>query len=473
MTGKILILEAGLLFLPLLCALIYGEFSVALAFLATALLAGGVGFIMHTVCGDYGDLVFAKDGFAVVAFAWLLMSAFGALPFVFSGEIPNYINAFFETVSGLTTTGASIVDNVEGLSHGILFWRSFTHWLGGMGVLVFIMALVPNLSDKSVHIMRAEMPGPIFGKLVPRVKDTAKILYLIYVAVTFLEVVFLMAGRMSFFEALLHSFGTAGTGGFGLHGDSIGSYSPYIQWVIAVFMMLFGVNFNLFYLMLLRKFRSALGSRELWAYLGIILFSTAVISADIFRTCTGVEETVRTAFFQVCSLVTTTGYSTANFDTWSQLSKGIIVILMFIGGCAGSTAGGLKVSRIMLMLKMIAGEVRKMIHPRAVSVVRFEGKAVEPGTISGLTTYFSVYTLCYVAIFLLLTFNGFDFETNFTATSACFNNIGPGLSRVAPIYSFNGFSYFSKIVLSFAMLLGRLEIFPLILTFSPGIWRKN
>ena len=419
------------------------------------------------------SVIYAKEGFITVALVWVILSAIGALPFTVSGEIPSYIDAFFETVSGFTTTGASIITDLESMSRGLLFWRSFTHWVGGMGVLVFAMALIPNISDRSIHIMRAEMPGPIVGKLVPRVKNTAKILYLIYIFITLMQVIFLLFGGMNLFESLVHAFGTAGTGGFGVRSDSIASYSPYIQWVIAVFMIIFGINFNLYYLLLIKRFKSAVSSNELWVYLIVVDVSTVAITANILPSFSELGAAVRTAFFQVASIITTTGYATADFNLWPGFSKGIIIVLMFIGGCAGSTAGGLKVSRVIILLKTIRVEIKRMIHPRSVSVVRFEGKTLEENTYRSVSLYFALYMVCFFAIFILLCLEPFDIETNFTATAACFNNVGPGLAGVGPMAGYSGYSAPAKLLLSFAMLLGRLEIFPLIIALSPSTWSKK
>lgn len=471
--GMMLVALAALLLLPIAVAIIYRE-TALWHFVKVAAISLSVGGLMTVFFRTENQIIYAKEGFAITALSWLVLSAMGALPFYLTGEIPSYVDALFETVSGFTTTGASVVAEVSAMSRSCLFWRSFTHWVGGMGVLVFVMAIIPNLSDRSIHLMRAEMPGPIVGKLVPRAKDTAKILYIIYVVMTAVEIVLLFAGGMAFFDSVVHSFGTAGTGGFGIKVDSLGGYSPYIQWVITIFMLIFGVNFNLYYLILIKKFRSAIKSSELWFYIGIVSVSTAVITANIFKLSNGFGEALRHAAFQVASIITTTGYSTTDFNLWPTLSKAILFILMFIGGCAGSTAGGLKVSRVMILGKSISKEIRHMLRPRSVNTVKFEGKQVEDSTLRNCTTYFALYVLCYISMFLLLcAAESFDFETNFTAVSACFNNIGPGFGGVGPASSFADYSNFSKIVLTFGMLLGRLEIFPLIITLSPSTWTKK
>ena len=471
--GKIILLEAGLMALPLIVAVIYGEKNVVWAFLWTVVGSCALGGLIQAFCRPKDRVIYAKEGFIIVAFAWLTMSAIGAVPFVLSGEIHSYVDAFFETVSGFTTTGASVLTDIEGMSHGLLFWRSFTHWVGGMGVLVFIMAIIPSVCDRSIHILRAEMPGPVMGKLVPKLKQTAKILYLIYIVMTVLEMILLLCGGMSLFDSALHSFATAGTGGFGIKGDSIASYSPYLQWVIAAFMFLFGINFNIYYLLLVRRFRSVLKSTETWCYIAICLISVSIITGNIYSIYGNLPDSVRASAFQVASLVTTTGFSTADFNLWPGLSKGILLILMFIGGCAGSTAGGLKVSRVVMMIKMIRREFMKMIHPRSVSAVRIEGKKVDDTTLNGVNVYFALYMVIYFAVFLLLCLEPFDFETNFTAVAACYNNIGPGFGAVGPMGSFSGYSAFSKIVLSATMLLGRLEIYPLLFALIPSTWTKK
>lgn len=471
--GQLIGVEAAVMMLPLCVSLIYGEGSWK-AFLITigiAIVLSALGLLLSR---PKSHVIYAKEGFATVALAWIIMSGIGALPFVISGEIPNYIDAFFETVSGFTTTGSSIVRDVEALSHGILFWRSFTHWLGGMGVLVFVMAILPSSSDRSIHLMRAEVPGPVVGKLVPKIKETAKILYLIYMVMTFIEVIFLLCGGMPLFDSLVHSFGTAGTGGFGIKADSIGGYSSYCQWVIIIFMLLFGINFNLFYLCLIRRFKSVLKSEELWAYLGIVLAAATIITVNIMPIYNSLSQSIRLSAFQVASIITTTGYATADFNTWPVLSKGILLILMFFGACAGSTGGGFKISRVVLLLKAVKREFHRLIHPRSRTTIRFEGKNVDEGTISGVECYLALYVICFVSIFLILCFEkNFDIETNFSAAASCFNNIGPGLGSVGPVLNFADYSAVSKIVLSIAMLLGRLELFPLIITLAPSTWTKK
>ena len=471
--GRICQTAGVLLLIPSVVAVLYMEIAQLTAFLITAVAAFVLGTLIAVLCRTKNHVIYAKEGFAIVAAAWIVMSLIGAVPFVLAKEIPSFIDAFFETVSGFTTTGASILTDVEAMSRSMLFWRSFTHWVGGMGVLVFVMAVLPNITDRSMHLMRAEMPGPVVGKLVPRVKDTAKILYLIYIALTLIEVVLLLFGGMSLFESFVHSFGTAGTGGFGIKADSIGSYSPYCQWVITIFMLLFGVNFNLYFLILIKRFRSVLKSTELWCYLILVAISTGVITLNILSVSDGFSNAFRDAAFQVASIVTTTGYATTNFDLWPSFSKGIIFILMFSGACAGSTCGGLKMARSITLVKSVGREFRKLLHPRSVSTVVSEGKSLNESEINSVNVYFTIYIMCILAVFLIISFEPLGFETNFTAAVSCFNNVGPGLAGVGPAGNYSAYSDFSTVILSVAMLLGRLEIFPLLIAFVPSIWSKR
>lgn len=471
--GKLTVSEAAFMIFPLIVALIYREYNVAVSFGISIAIALAVGFGLYFIFKTKNKLIFAKEGFIIVALGWLIMSAIGAVPFVLSGDIPSYVDAFFETASGFTTTGATVLRDVEILSHGGLFWRSFTHWIGGMGVLVFIMAILPSMTDRSIHIMRAEMPGPIVGKIVPRARETARILYIIYFVMTLAEVILLLLGNMSLFDSLVHAFGTAGTGGFGIKNDSIASYSPYIQWVITIFMFLFGINFNLYYLMLLKKFKLSLKSGELWAYIGIAACATLIICFDIRPMYETLGETLRHSAFQVSSLLTSTGYATTNFNVWPNMSKSVLIVLMFIGACAGSTGGGFKVARVVMLLKMIKQELRRVIHPRSITAVKFEGKTVDKITLNSVSSYLAIYLLFFVGIFMLLSFEPFGFETNFTATLSCINNIGPVFSQVDPNVSFANYSGLSKIILSFAMLFGRLEIYPLLIALTPSTWMKK
>ena len=467
--GRILLVEAALLLLPMAVALGYGESPVPYLLPAALLvLCGG----LLSFKKPRQASLFARDGLAVVALAWIAVSLFGALPFYISGSIESFVDCFFETVSGFTTTGATILTEVESLNRGILFWRSFTHWVGGMGVLVFI-TMLSGSSDRSMNILKAEMPGPVKGKLTPRTRDTARVLYLLYFLITAVLVGLLLLGGMPLFDSLVHAFGTVGTGGFGIKADSIASYSPYLQGVITVFMILCGINFNLYYLLLLRQWRAALRSDELWTYLGLAVVATGVITLDLRGVYGGLGTCLRQAAFQVGSVITTTGYATADFNVWPGLSRAILFALMFIGGCAGSTAGGLKVSRAMILLRTIRREINRLVHPRRVTAVRCDGKALGSEVQRGVSIYFALYCLCILVAFLCLSGEPFTLETNLSATVSCFNNVGPGLGAVGPAGSYAGYSVLSKLLLSAAMLMGRLEIYPLLVALSPSVWRKD
>lgn len=462
-----------LLLLPIITAILYKEWQCLVIFTGVAIASVLIGTLMYKLIKPKDNVLSAKEGFAITALAWVVLSVLGALPFTISGEIPNYIDALFETVSGFTTTGASIITDLNAMSRSMLMWRSFTHWVGGMGVLVFMMALLPNLSDRSVHILKAEMPGPIFGKILPRSKDTAKILYIIYIAMTLLLIGLLMLGGMSLYESVIHAVGTAGTGGFGILSDSIASYSPYIQWVLTIFMLLFAVNFNLYFYFIMKRSLAAFRSTELYVFAGIVAASTAAICANIYSMFGSLSESLRHAAFQVATVISTTGYATQDFNLWPDFSRTLLVLLMFVGGCAGSTAGGLKVARIVLVCKTIGAEFRRLIHPRSVTTIRLEGKTVDKATAAGVPVYLSIYFACYAVILLIISLEPHGFTTNFTAVAACINNIGPGLGKVGPTGSFAIYNNFSTLVLTFTMLLGRLEIFPLLLTCMPGTWRKD
>lgn len=471
--GQIIQLEAVLLLLPLAVSLYYREWDVALSFAVTVAVAAAIGLLL-TLTNKRGDRrIFARGGLVSVALSWVSLALIGALPFVISGEIPSYVDALFETVSGLTTTGASILRDPALLSKGLLFWRSFTHWIGGMGVIVLMMAILPAESGRSIHILRAEMPGPIIGKLVPRLRDTAKILYIIYIVMTVLHIILLACGDMPLFDSVLHAFGSAGTGGFGIKSSSVGGYSAYSQWVIAIFMLLFGVNFNVYQLIVMRRARSAFRSSEMWCYFAIVAVAVTVITVNILPIFPNLSDALRHALFQVASITTTTGYATTDFNLWPGLSKTILVLLMFIGACAGSTAGGLKVSRVMLLFKSVRRDLKRIVHPRSVGSVHLEGKRVDDQTISGVGAYFVLYIMCIALVFLFLSFEPFSLETNLTAAVSCFNNVGPGLDGVGPASSYAGYSDASTILLSLAMLFGRLEIYPLMVIFSPSTWSKK
>ncbi|MBR5261533.1 MAG: TrkH family potassium uptake protein [Oscillospiraceae bacterium] len=469
--GRIFLVEAVLMILPMFIAILYSEPVVPFLIpIFLLLIVGGVFGIRK----PQKTSIFAREGFVVVALAWIFMSIFGALPFVVSGDIPNYVDAFFETVSGFTTTGASILAAVEEMSYSCIFWRSFTHWVGGMGVLMFVMAVLPMSDGSGMHLMRAEVPGPSVGKLVSRMGDTAKILYGIYFGMTVIQIVLLALGGMNFFDSCVHAFGTAGTGGFSSRNLSIGAYnSPYFDIVIGVFMMLFGINFNLFYFLLIRKFRDVFKSEELRTYILVIAAATVIIAIDICRMYSGIGESLRHAFFQVSSIITTTGYATVDFNTWPALSKVVLVTIMFIGACAGSTGGGLKVARVNILVKSCYQDMRKMLHPNAVSNVRFEGKGMSDREVRSVHMYFTMFFLVFAISVLLLSLENFDLVTTFTAVAACINNIGPGLEVVGPMGNFSSFSALSKLLLSFDMLIGRLEIFPMILLFSPSVWVRK
>ena len=469
--GKVLLAEAALLLLPMTAAIAAGES--ALPFLSVILLLLIAGTLLTRIRARSSEL-FAREGFVCVGLSWILMSVFGALPFVISGDIPRYIDALFETISGFTTTGASILKNPELLSRGCMFWRLFTHWIGGMGVLVFIAAILPVSGDHYIHIMRAEIPGPTVSKLVPRVRKTARILYLIYMGLTALECMLLLLGGMSFYEALLHSFATAGTGGFSTRAASIGAYgSAYIEMVVAVFMLLFGCNFNLFYLLLIRQGAAVLRSEELRAYLGIIAGAVLLITMNIAPISGGFLPGLRYAFFQVMTILSTTGFSTCDFDRWPELSRWILFLLMFVGGCAGSTGGGMKVSRIVILFKSYLAELKRMIHPTRVKRIWFEGRPVSEQTVRSVQVFFFIYLLSAAVGVLVLTLDGQDITTNLTASVACISNVGPGLGAVGPAGNYAFFSPLSKLVLSFEMLLGRLEIFPMLFLLSPSVWKKR
>ncbi len=471
--GWVLNIEALLMLLPCFVSLIYGDGRLG-SFLAVMAVCGIIGWVT-THKRPNNTVFYAKEGFVAVALIWIVLSFFGALPFWISGEIPSLTDALFETISGFTTTGASILNNVEGLSPSMLMWRSFTHWVGGMGVLVFILAILPLAGGGyAMHIMRAESPGPSVGKLAPKVKTTAKILYIIYLVMTLIQVVLLLLGGMPLFDSLATSFGTAGTGGFGIKNNSIAFYdSYYLQGVVTVFMILFGVNFNVYYLLRVKKFKDAFSCEEARMYLGIILVSVLVITYNIRGMFGSVFEAFHHAAFQVGSIITTTGFSTVDFDTWPELSKTILIALMFVGACAGSTGGGMKVSRIMIWLKSVKSELSALIHPRSIKVLKLEGKALDSGLMRSINNYFIAYIFIFAASVLVVSLDNFDFTTTFTAVAATFNNIGPGLAGVGPMCNFSQLSMLSKYVLMFDMLAGRLEIFPMLILFSPATWRKG
>ena len=469
--GYVLGAESALLLLPLLVAALYREDPVPFLI---PLLALGVCALALCRIRVKEKTIYAREGFLIVSLSWILVSLAGAVPFVLDGAIPSYVDAVFETVSGFTTTGASILTDVESLPRGLLFWRSFTHWIGGMGVLVFIMAVLPLANDRSMHVMRAEVPGPAVGKMVPRARDTAMWLYGIYLGLTLLEVVFLLAGGMPLFDSLVNTFGTAGTGGFAIKNASIGFYnSAYVDGVITVFMLLFGINFNLYFLLLMRDFKQVLKSEELRVYLGVALTAMLLIAPNILPQYGGFGVAFRYSAFQVSSIMTTTGFATADYTLWPTFSQTILFLLMILGACGGSTGGGLKVSRAIILVKSLGREVVRLVHPRAVSTVRLDGKRVEAQTVRDVGVFFIAYMFIIAVMTLLISLDGFGFATTFSAVTACMGNIGPGLGAVGPMGNFADFSLASKLLLSLTMLLGRLEIFPLVLFFTPVLYEKR
>ena len=470
--GRMLGVEALVLLVPALVSVIYGEEGWKAFLLTSAILV-----LLYVLFGrkkPQDSTIYGKDGFIIIACAWILWSVFGALPFYISGEIPSYIDAVFETVSGFTTTGSTILTDIESMSKGMNFWRCLTHWIGGMGVLVFVMVIV-SLEDKnSMHLMRAEVPGPETDKLVPKARDTAKILYSMYFVLTLAEVIFLLAGGMDLYDSIIHSFSTAGTGGFNNRNSSVAFYdSAYIDGVITVFMLLFGINFNMYYLLLLKKVKDVFKNEETRAYLGIILGSTLLITINILSIYEKPLKAFRYAIFQVSAIITTTGFATANFDLWPEFSKCILLGLMIVGACAGSTGGGMKVSRVLILLKSIKREMKRLLHPKSVSIVKVNGKKVKDETLQGVYVYFISYVAIFILSVLLISLNNFDFATSFSGVLTTINNIGPGISAIGPIENFAKFSDFSKIVFCLDMLIGRLEIFPFLVLLSPNLWRKK
>ncbi len=470
--GQIVLIEAGLFIIPLAVGLIYHEQASVRAFLITAVITAAAGALLSLVKPGKSS-IYAREGFAITGLSWIVLSIFGCLPFVISRQIPGFIDAFFETVSGFTTTGSSILTDIESLDNAMLFWRSFTHWIGGMGILVFSMIIVPLGGKRSMYILRAEAPGPSSAKLVPKMRDTAAILYGIYFAMSALLLVLLLAGGMPLFDCFINVFGTAGTGGFSNHGASIGHYdSEYFEVVIGIFMLLFGVNFNIYYLIFLKRFRAAVRSEEFHWYLGIVAFAIITIAININSLYGSLHQAVRHSFFSVSSIITTTGFGTMDFNQWPEYSRTLLVLLMFIGACAGSTGGGLKVSRVMLLLRTAKRSMRRMIHSRSVESIRFEGRIMEEDTLNTCMIYLTVYCLVTVASVVLVSLNNFPFEVNVTAVIACINNIGPGLGMVGPAGNFASFSGLSKLVLAFDMLAGRLELFPVLFLFTVKTWRR-
>ena len=469
--GWILNFEAAFMSPSFVVGLIYREKS-AWAIFATMLLCLVIGVPMVLLKRPKQAVFYAKDGFVSVGLSWVVLSVMGALPFVISGSIPHPVDALFETVSGFTTTGSSILSDVEALPKCMLFWRSFTHWVGGMGVLVFMLTILPMSGGYHMNLMRAESPGPSVERFVPTVKSTAKILYGIYICLSLLELLLLLVGKMPMFDALTLTFGTAGTGGFGIKNDSIGSYTTYQQTVITIFMILFGVNFNVYFLFLLKKIRQGLKNEELRAYLGIILGAILLITVNIAGKFGNPFLAFHHAAFQVGSIITTTGYSTVDFNTWPTFSKTVLVLLMLIGASAGSTGGGIKVSRIVILAKSVKKELKQYLHPHSISKIKMDGKPVEHEVVRSINVFLIAYLLIYAVSMLIVSLDNFDFNTTFTSVAATINNIGPGLDLVGPAANFGILSVPSKLVLVFDMLAGRLEIFPLLLLFVPDTWRN-
>ncbi len=474
--GWILVVEAVFMIPALLISLFQGERAAWLSFLFSIGVLLCLSAILFLFSRNATRDFYAREGLICVGSSWLLMSAVGCLPFVLSGAIPNYIDALFEMVSGFTTTGASIITDLNPIPRGILYWRSFSHWLGGMGVLVFLLAIVPVSGQSegyTMHLLRAESPGPDVGKLVPRMRQTAAVLYLCYVALSVLNLIFLRIGGMPLFDAVCTMFGTAGTGGFGVRNDSLAGYSPYLQTVTAVFMLLFGINFSCYYLLLLRQFRSVIRDEELRLYGGVVLGSVVLIAWNIYSIYGNLADTLRHSFFQVSSIITTTGFATTDFDLWPSFSKAILMILMVFGACAGSTGGGLKFARVLLLFKALRRNMSQILHPNKVKLIRVNGKPVDEKIVANTNAYFFAYIVIIVISILLISFDGFSITTNLTAVLACFNNIGPGLDAVGPTCNFSGFSLFSKLILTLDMLAGRLEIFPILVLLNPSAWKRG
>ena len=471
--AQILSIE-GIFMIPALLISFFSSESIAVhGFVCTLLLIAAVTILLFLLCRNAPSAFYAKEGLVCVGISWIVMSLVGCLPFYISREIPRFIDAFFEIVSGFTTTGSSILSNVEALSKGLLYWRSFSHWLGGMGVLVFLLAFTGEQGKGfTMHLLRAESPGPSVGKLVPKMRKTASILYLIYIALTVINVIFLLIGNMPLFDAVCTAFGTAGTGGFGIKNDSIASYSPYLQNVTTVFMALFGINFSCYYLLLLGQVRSVFKDEELRLYLGIIFGSILLIVLNLRGFYGTLGETIRHTAFTVSSIMTTTGFATTDFDLWPAFSKAIIMLLMIVGACAGSTGGGLKVARLLLLMKSLKRNIGQVLKPRKVQVVRNNGAVVDEKILDNANAYLAAYVVILFLSFLIVSLDNFSVGTNFTAVLACFNNIGPGLEAVGPTCNFSGYSDLSKLVLCFDMLAGRLEIFPMLVLFSSSTWRR-
>ena len=473
--ARIVLLEAVFLLPALLISFGYAETGAVQAFLCTFAIMMAVAGLLAVLCRGAGSVFGAREGLVCVGLTWIVMSLLGCLPFVLSGSIPSYIDALFEMVSGFTTTGASILSDVEALPKGVLYWRSFSHWVGGMGVLVFVLAVSPGEGGKgfTMHLLRAESPGPDVGKLVPKMKQTASILYIIYIGMTVINYIFLLLGDMHWLEALCTALGTAGTGGFGVKNDSLASYSPYIQNVTTVFMFLFGINFSCYYLLLLKKFKSVFRDEELRLYIGLAVGCMVLIALNIRGMYGTWEETIRHAAFQVSSIITTTGYGTTDFDMWPSFSKALILLLMVTGACAGSTGGGYKIARVLLAFKSLGRNIRQVLNPRKVRVIRINNKIVDEQVLDNANAYLAAYVIIIILVFIVISLDGFSVEANLSATLSCFNNIGPGLAEVGPTCNFSGYSDVSTFILTIAMLTGRLEIFPILVLFTRSTWKRK
>jgi trk system potassium uptake protein TrkH len=469
--GTILKAEGVFLLLPVVIAAIYRESTEGVIYLGSAAVCFLAGFLISFKKPE-SYVFYLKEGCVATSLSWIVLAMAGAVPFVLTGEIPSYTDALFETVSGFTTTGASILSDIEAVSHASLTWRSFTHWIGGMGVLVFIIAIIPMAGGSNINLMRAESPGPSVGKLVPKIRYTARLLYVFYVGLTVLQFVLLIFAGMPAFDSLNTAFATAGTGGFGIKNDSLTSYSVAIQWITTIFMILFGINFNAYYFLFFGSIKKVFEMEEVRYYLGIIAVSIAIITVDIRSICSGFFDALTKASFQVASIISTAGFSTTDFDLWSSTSKTILVILMFVGACAGSTGGGMKVSRFVIMFKTIFKELNSYIYPHSVRKIKLDGKPVEHDVVRSVNVYFFTFAVIFVTSVFALSFEGFDLITNFTAVASCINDVGPGLSMVGPTQNFSCFGAFSKYVLMFDMLAGRLELFPLLILFHPVAWKS-
>lgn len=471
--GKFLIIEAVLMLLPSIVAFIYKEYTCAHSFYISAIISAAVGVLLSFLKPKKSEL-YAKEGLMIIGLIWVFWSLLGALPFYISKEIPSYLDAFFETVSGFTTTGATILTDIEAMSKSMLFWRSFTHWIGGMGVLIFVMAIVPVSDKNALHLMRAEVPGPAVSKLVPRGMRNAKILYGIYIFLCVIEFILLVCGGMPVFDSIIHTFSTAGTGGFSCKNSSVGAYaSPYIEWVITAFMFLFSLNFNLYYFLLIKKFSAVLKNGEWKIFTSIVIIATALIAFNIRDICPTTGDAVRTSAFQVVALISTTGFGTTDFNAWNTFSKVIIIALMFTGACVGSTGGGLKISRLVILIKEAARTMRHAMRPNTISNIKVDGKTIDDDVVRATSGYFIIYFAIFSISLLLIGLDNLTFEEAFSSVVTCLNNVGPGFDTLGPLGNFHDLSVLSKIFLSFNMLIGRLEIFPILLLFIPSVWRRK